>query len=130
MSRRKIESHLDCIAYLSETEGTLTQIERKESKQEKVIREYANRHNIKVVKTVRRNGFSMNDVYRQFEIMANMIRKHQIDGVIVTRTWVLPRDDELIYSLIGKIKNAGGSFVTTTEGRLGLELEVKPNAKK
>lgn len=38
MSRRKIESHLDCIAYLSETEGTLTQIEKKESKQEKVIR--------------------------------------------------------------------------------------------
>ena len=33
MSRRKIESHLDCIAYLSETEGTLTQIEKKESKQ-------------------------------------------------------------------------------------------------
>ena len=74
MSRRKIESHLDCIAYLSETEGTLTQIEKKESKQEKVIREYANRHNIKVVKTVRRNGFSIDDVYRQFEIMANMIR--------------------------------------------------------
>ena len=77
-----------------------------------------------------RNGFSIDDVYRQFEIMANMIRKHQIDGVIVTRSWVLSKDDELIYSLIGKIKNAGGSFVTTTEGRLGLELEVKPNAKK
>ena len=29
-----------------------------------------------------------------------------------------------------QLKNAGGSFVTTTEGRLGLELEVKPNAKK
>lgn len=130
MSRRKNETHLDCIAYLSETEGTLAQIERKESKQEKVIREYANRHNIKVVKTVRRNGFSMNDVYRQFEIMANMIRKHQIDGVIVTRSWVLAKDDELIYSLIGKIKKAGGSFVTTTEGRLGLELEDKPDGKK
>ena len=91
----------------------------------KVIREYANRHNIKVVKTVRRNGFSIDDVYRQFEIMANMIRKHQIDGVIVTRSWVLSKDDELIYSLIGKIKNAGGSFVTTTEGRVGGKAKCK-----
>ena len=55
MSRRKIESHLDCIAYLSETEGTLTQIEKKESKQEKVIREYANRHNIKPFPWLRRS---------------------------------------------------------------------------
>ena len=41
MSRRKNEKHLDCIAYLSETSGSLEQIVKKESKQEKVIREYA-----------------------------------------------------------------------------------------
>ena len=130
MSRRKIEKHLDCIAYLSETSGSLEQIVKKESKQEKVIREYAKKHNIKIVSVVRRNGFGIKDVREQFEQFSILMAKHRVDGIILTRSWVLDTDEEVIYGLIGKIKKSGGSFVTTTEGRLGLELEEHPNAWK
>ena len=130
MSRRKNEKHLDCIAYLSEISGSLEHIVKKESKQEKVIREYAKKHNIKIVSVVRRNGFGIKDVREQFEQFSILMAKHRVDGIILTRSWVLDTDEEVIYSLIGKIKKSGGSFVTTTEGRLGLELEEYPNAKK
>lgn len=130
MGRRKKEKHLDCIAYLSATDGSLYDIEKAESNQEKIIREYALNHNIKIVKVVKRNGCSICGVRKHFDAIVSLIRKKQVDGVILSRTWVLDSEIEVVYGLIGKIKGAGGAFVTTTEGRLGLDLEVKPHGKK
>ncbi len=129
MGRRKVEKHLDCVAYLSAT-GTLREIDKKERNQEKVIREYAHRHNIKIVKVISRCGGPLGTVNRQMEQIANLIRKHQVDGVIMTRAKLLSEDEGFVYGTIGKIKGAKGAFVTVDEGRLGMELKECPYEKQ
>ena len=61
MSRRKKkEPAVEVIAYLS-TDGPLWETEKREKKQERYIREYANAHNIEIVGVMHRNGLGQGD---------------------------------------------------------------------
>ena len=79
---KKIETRYECIAYLS-VEADLNVVDRLEDKQLKYIKEYAKAHNIKVVGVMRRHGFCMNDVFRNFKQIALLIGKKRVQGVIV-----------------------------------------------
>lgn len=121
MSKKKCKV-IECIEYLS-VDAPLDKVNRLEDKQSRYIREYAKANYVRIVGTIRRNGFSMNDVDRQWERITQTIRKKQVDGIIVANMAAVSRDLPEAYWKVGKIKEAGGFVVTVDEGRL--EMDIK-----
>lgn len=121
---KKFEARYECIAYLS-VEADLDKVDRLEDKQLKYIKEYAKAHNILIVGIMRRHGFSMNDVFRNFKQIASLIGKKRVDGVIVAGMKYVSSDVEDAYYKIGMVKAAGGQFVTVDEGNLGMNIVME-----
>ena len=121
---KKKEPRYECIAYLS-VEADLNKVDRLEDKQLKYIKEYAKAHNILIVGIVRRHGFSMNDVFRNFRQIAHLIGKKRVEGVIVAGMQYVSSDLEDAYYKIGMIKAAGGQFITVDEGNLGMDIVME-----
>lgn len=123
MSRRKKkEPRIECVAYLS-VSGELQGIEKREKKQERYIREYANAHNIDIVGVIRRNGLGQMEVNRHIDSITQLIRKNKVEGIIVANMMAISADIPDAYYKVGKIRAAGGVIVTVDEGRL--ELGIK-----
>lgn len=121
---KKKEPRYECIAYLS-VEAALDKVDRLEDKQLKYIKEYAKAHNILIVGVMRRHGFSMNDVFRNFRQIAHLIGKKRVEGVIVAGMQYVSSDLEDAYYKIGMIKAAGGQFITVDEGNLGMDIVME-----
>ena len=123
MSRRKKkEPAVEVIAYLS-TDGPLWETEKREKKQERYIREYANAHNIEIVGVMHRNGLGQGDCNRQIEKIAELIRQKRVEGVIVANMMAISLDIPDAYYKVGKIKAAGGVIITVDEGSLGMNVK-------
>lgn len=112
----------DVICYLS-VEADLERVTRLEDKQEKYIREYAKAHNYAIVDVVRRNGFGQNDVNRQFNAIASLIRNKRVDGIILVNMMAVSKDIVDAYNKVGLIRAAGGVIVTVDEGCLGMNIK-------
>lgn len=121
---KKKDLRYECIAYLS-VEAELDKVDRLEDKQLKYIKEYAKAHNILIVGVMRRHGFSMNDVFRNFRQIAYLIGKKRVEGVIVAGMQYVSSDLEDAYYKIGMIKAAGGQFITVDEGNLGMDIVME-----
>lgn len=121
---KKKEPRYECIAYLS-VEAELDKVDRLEDKQLKYIKEYAKAHNILIVGVIRRHGFSMNDVFRNFRQIAHLIGKKRVEGVIVAGMQYVSSDLEDAYYKVGMIKAAGGQFITVDEGNLGMDIVME-----
>lgn len=121
---KKKEPRYECIAYLS-VEAALDKVDRLEDKQLKYIKEYAKAHNILIVGVMRRHGFSMNDVFRNFRQIAHLIGKKRVEGVIVAGMQYVSSDLEDAYYKIGMIKAVGGQFITVDEGNLGMDIVME-----
>ncbi len=123
MSRRKKkEPAVEVIAYLS-TDGPLWETEKREKKQERYIREYANAHNIEIVGVMHRNGLGQGDCNRQIEKIAQLICQKRVEGVIVANMMAISLDIPDAYYKVGKIKAAGGVIITVDEGSLGMNVK-------
>lgn len=121
---KKNDPRYECIAYLS-VEAELDKVDRLEDKQLKYIKEYAKAHNILIVGVMRRHGFSMNDVFRNFRQIAHLIGKKRVEGVIVAGMQYVSSDLEDAYYKVGMIKAAGGQFITVDEGNLGMDIVME-----
>ncbi len=121
---KKKEPRYECIAYLS-VEAELDKVDRLEDKQLKYIKEYAKAHNILIVGVIRRHGFSMNDVFRNFRQIAHLIGKKRVEGVIIAGMQYVSSDLEDAYYKVGMIKAAGGQFITVDEGNLGMDIVME-----
>lgn len=121
---KKKEPRYECIAYLS-VEAELDKVDRLEDKQLKYIKEYAKAHNILIVGVMRRHGFSMNDVFRNFRQIAHLIGKKRVEGVIAAGMQYVSSDLEDAYYKVGMIKAAGGQFITVDEGNLGMDIVME-----
>ncbi len=121
MGRKRKEPKIECIAYLS-TVGNVDKAEIFENRQLKYICEYARAHNIDVVEIERRNAFGMNNVNRQFRLLASLIRQKRVDGVIITNMASVSANMEDAYRKVGMIRAAGGVMVTVDEGRLEMDI--------
>lgn len=119
--RRKVK-RMDCIEYLS-VQAPLDKVNLLEDKQSRYIHDFAKRSEYSIVGKMRRNGFSQRDVDSQWMQIANMIRKKQIDGVIVANMAAVSRNMADAYYKVGLINEAGGVVVTVDEGRL--EMKIK-----
>lgn len=123
MSRRKKkEPPVEVVAYLSTT-GPLWEIEKREQKQERYIRDYAKAHNIDIVGVVRRNGLGQGDVNEQFNKITHLIRQKRVEGIIVVNMMAISTDIPDAYYKVGKVKAAGGVIITVDEGELGMNVK-------
>ncbi len=112
---------VECIAFLA-VHCPLQQVEWRENNQEKVIREYAKAHNIKIVGIVRTHGFGQRDVDASFNQVLSYINGGKVDGVIVTRTDVLCEDLIGQYMYVGAVHKAKGQFYSVKDNMLKLNI--------
>ncbi len=119
---RKKRKMVDCVEYLS-VDAPLDRVERLEDKQQKYIREYVRNKEYRIVGTIRRHGFSMNDVNRQWKQIACMIRKKQVQGVVIANMAAVSMDLPDAYAKVGQIVAAGGIVVTVDEGPLRMGIK-------
>lgn len=118
MKKRKL---YDCIEYLS-VDAPLEKVEALEDKQSRYIREYVRNKEYRIVGTERRHGFSQGDINRQWSKIANMIRKKQIDGVVIANMAAVSVNIPDAFYKVGQIIDVGGIVVTVDEGRLEMNI--------
>lgn len=113
------KKQLSAIAYLS-TNGNMYSAPAKEQKQLRYIREYANAHNIRIVKVMNRDIAVNRDIIRHFKQMAAYIGEGVADGVIVANLSAISASMPDAYYKVGIVKEAKGVFVSVDEGELCL----------
>lgn len=126
MSKKKskqVEERICCIVYLS-TAGDAFSVDKREKKQLSYIQEYADAHNVKIVKKMHRDVMGQADVNHQFDIMVEMIRRGKVDGIILANIMSVSSNVADAYYKVGKVKAVGGHIVTVDEGRLGMNVKV------
>ncbi len=123
MAKRKREPKLRCIAYLS-VKGDGRDVEKREEKQLRYIKEYAKAHNIEIVKVAHRSILSQYEVNRHFNAMVAKIRAGEIDGIITSNMLAVSGGVADAYLKVGKVREAGGHMVTVDEGRLDMNIHL------
>lgn len=122
MAKRR-EKPINVIAYLS-TDGNMYSAPGKEKRQLRYIKEYANAHNIHIVKTMSRDIAANRDVLNHFNTMASLIANGHADGVIIVNTEAISVSMADAYYKVGLIAEVGGTFISVDEGRLALRREA------
>ena len=107
------------IAYLSVVNSTEKNVEWKEDKQLRYIREYAKAHCIRIVKILRKN---VRDA--QFRKMIGAIECGMVDGIIVCKMALISDTVVDAYKKVGDVVQAGGHMITVDEGELNLPLKM------
>lgn len=121
---RKKEKRISVVAYLS-TDGNMYSALGKEKKQLRYIKEYANAHNIHIVKIMNRDIANNRDVIKHFKTIAGLVAADNVvDGVIVANTAAVSVSIADAYYKVGLVVEAGGVFVSVDEGRLSLRREA------
>lgn len=121
---RKKEKRINVVAYLS-TDGNMYSAPGKEKRQLRYIKEYANAHNIHIVKIMNRDIANNRDVIKNFKTIASLVAADNgVDGVIVANTAAVSVSTADAYYKIGLIVEAGGIFISVDEGRLALRKEA------
>lgn len=126
MSKKKskqVEERICCIVYLS-TVGDTPSVDKREKKQLSYIQEYADAHNVKIVKKMHRDVMGQADVNHHFDIMVETIRRGKVDGIILANIMSVSSNVADAYYKVGKVKAVGGHIVTVDEGRLGMNVKA------
>lgn len=119
---RRKNRKIDFIEYLS-VQAPLEKVSMLEDKQSRYIHDFVRKSNYCIVGKIRRNGFSQRDVDSQWAMIVKMIRKKQIEGVIVANMAAVSRNVADAYYKVGQIVEAGGIVVTVDEGRLMMGIK-------
>ncbi len=120
---KQVEERICCIVYLS-TVGDTSSVDKREKKQLSYIQEYADAHNVKIVKKMHRDVMGQADVNHHFDIMVEMIRRGKVDGIILANIMSVSSNVADAYYKVGKVKAVGGHIVTVDEGRLGMNVKA------
>lgn len=112
-----------CIAYLS-TGDPCKNISVKEAGQLKCIREYALAHDLDITDIYHRGGMGSFEVRKQFQMIADQIRKRKAEAVVVVKMSLVADNMEDAYSKLGIIAGAGGCVYSVNEGELSLNLHM------
>ena len=128
MRRKRKETPLRAIVYLS-VKGKENNIDNKEEKQLKYITEYANAHNIKIVKIMHRSILSDMVVNKHFSKMVSMVSHKKADVILLSKVAGISIDIEDAYKKIGSVIQAGGCIITVDEGELKLQIRMNREIK-
>ncbi len=111
----------DVVEYLS-VDAPLPLVAELEDKQSRYIHEYARANCYRIVKTVRRHGFSESSMNRQWREFEELIRKRRVDGIILIRMNAVASNLSDAYSKIGRIVQAGGIVAAVDQGELNFKI--------
>ena len=125
---KRNEEHLRVVAYLS-VKGKDRNIGAKERNQEKVLKEYAKAHNIDIIKIMHRDIQGISVMNYHLAVMINLIKEHEVDGILVMNMAAISTDTEDAYRRVGKVVEAGGTLVSVDEGRLKLPIKTTKEGK-
>ena len=100
-------------------------IEHLERRQEKLIREYAKKHGIRIVDVVYCRGLGQFCVNQKFNDIVAMIQKGRVQGLIVNDMKTISAGLADAYGKVGKVRSAGGEMITVNEGSLKLNIRSK-----
>ena len=114
--------------YLS-VKGKENNIDNKEEKQLNYITEYANAHNIKIVKIMHRSILSDMVVNKHFSKMVSMVSRKKADVILLSKVAGISTDIEDAYKKIGSVIQAGGCIITVDEGELKLPIRMNREIK-
>ena len=128
MRRKRKETPLRAIVYLS-VKGKENNIDNKEEKQLNYITEYANAHNIKIVKIMHRSILSDMVVNKHFSKMVSMVSRKKADVILLSKVAGISKDIEDAYKKIGSVIQAGGCIITVDEGELKLPIRMNREIK-
>lgn len=115
------EPEIESIAFIV-VNCPLHQVEWREKKQERAIREYAKAHNIKIVQVENTHGFSQSDVNVKFNKIVSLINKKKIESVIVYDLMTISSDIRDAYLKAALIHEAGGKMISVRDKVLKLDL--------
>ena len=118
-----VERGLNCVVYLSTT-GDLNCAEKREEKQLRYIRDYANSHNINIKKKMHRDVMGQKVVNEHWDKMVDMVERGVVDGIIVINMEAVSSSIPDAFYKIGKVYEAGGVVVTVDEGRLSMPIRT------
>lgn len=115
------EPIIRCIAYLS-VNSTFEDVEFRERKQLRYIRNYAASHNITITKIMHKDVLGQMDVNIHFERMVNMVKQGFVDGIITANMMAVSNGTADAYLKAGKVAEAGGVMVTVDEGKMLMKI--------
>lgn len=111
-----------CVAYLA-TNGDMYTAGKREEKQLRYIREYAEAHNIQITKIMHKDILGQSDVNKHFDVMVGMIKSGKVHGIILSHMLSISTGVPDAYYKVGKVREAGGYLITVDEGLL--EMDIK-----
>lgn len=120
--KKKNKRTVKCIAYLS-VEGELRDIEFRENRQLRYIREYAAANQILICKIIRRNGMGQKTVNMHWDVMTELVRKGIAEGIVIANTQAVSSSVPDAFYKVGQVQEAGGIVVTVDEGRLQMPVK-------
>ena len=91
-----------------DVDAPLDKVNMLEDKQRKYIPEFVRNKNYVIMKSVRRNGMSPMEVNRQWDGIVNLLRKEQVQGIVVSNMRAVARDLPDAYRKIGQVVEEGG----------------------
>lgn len=126
--KKKIDSPTLCIAYLA-TKACQRNVERKEEKQLRYLRDYAKGHNIKITHEMHKDIMGQNVVNAQWKRMVDMIKVGTIEGILVANMQLVSASIPDAFYKIGQVYEAGGIVYSVDEGSLWLPIKIQRNGK-
>ena len=121
MKRRK-EKLIRCLAYLAVNRGE-GNVELKEEKQLRYLREYAAAHNIQIVQVYHRGTLGQYETERHFDRMRKRIERGEAEGILLANIGRIAVSLEDAYRKAGLVAVSGGVIITVDEGKLCLEIK-------
>ena len=87
----------------------------REKNQYRYIMEYANAHNIHIVKVFHRDVAAQSVIDQHFAHMVELVRRGQADGIIVAAMMCISKDIPDAFKKVGQLKVAGGVMVSVDD---------------
>ena len=119
--KRKNKKAIRCIVYLA-TFADEDNVDRKEEKQLKYIREYAAAHHLEIVKVFHRSILGQMDINRHYQSIVKQVQSGEAEAVLLANMGMISQNLQDAYSKVGQMIAAGGKVFTVDEGELKLNI--------
>lgn len=118
----KKNKKLMCAVYLS-VDAPEKEIQDKEEKQFRYIKDYCKGNGLKIVKSYHRAGLSRCEMQKHFVELARQIEVGELQAVVIANSRYISCGVYDLYMKVGRIAAAGGKVYSVDEGLLELPIQ-------
>lgn len=118
----KKKKKLTCAVYLS-VDASEKELQEKEEKQFRYIRDYCKGNGLKIVKAYHRAGLSRCEMQKHFVELARQMEKGELQAVVIANSRYISCNIYDLYMKVGRIAVAGGKVYSVDEGLLELPIQ-------